>query len=151
MGFVNLQTSFAPLFLLTRDEIKKAQRLRRCVPLNVLTQGSLHYRLATLGYQKQNPYGVPQFYKKTLRSLFHLKWLSKAEGDGVRQSANILCADLPFEMAIKSIPRWGASSSQILQTSSACVPPPPPPRCGGGGGGGVRLCFPFSIPQSGWG
>ena len=25
MGFVNLQTSFAPLFLLTRDEIKKAQ------------------------------------------------------------------------------------------------------------------------------
>ena len=28
MGFVNLQTSFAPLFLLTRDEIKKAQRRR---------------------------------------------------------------------------------------------------------------------------
>ena len=27
-------------------------------PHYVLTQGSLHYRLATLGYQKQNPYGV---------------------------------------------------------------------------------------------
>ena len=51
---------------------------------HTLTQGSLHYRLATLGYQKQNPYGVRQFYKKTLRPLFLLKWLSKAEGDGVR-------------------------------------------------------------------
>ena len=77
MGFVNLQTSYAPLFLLTRDEIKKAQHRWRCVPLNVLTQGSLHYRLATLGYQKQNP-------------------------DGVRQFANILCAALPFEMSIKN-------------------------------------------------
>ena len=71
--------------------IKKAQHRWRCVPLNVLTQGSLHYRLPTLGYQKQNP-------------------------DGVRQSANILCADLPFEMAIKSRKRWGSS---ILQTSFA--------------------------------
>ena len=26
-----------------------------------LTQGSLHYRLATLGYQKRNPYGVEAF------------------------------------------------------------------------------------------
>ena len=51
---------------------------------HTLTQGSLHYRLATLGYQKQNPYGVRQFYKKTLRPLSLLKWLSKAEGDGVR-------------------------------------------------------------------
>ena len=41
-------------------------------PRYVLTQGSLHYRLATLGYQKQNP-------------------------DGVRQFANILCAAPPFE------------------------------------------------------
>ena len=24
----------------------------------ILTQGSLHYRLATLGYQKRNTYGV---------------------------------------------------------------------------------------------
>ena len=61
---------------------------------HTLAQGSLHYRLATLGYQKQNP-------------------------DGVRQSANILCADLPFEMAIKSRRRWGSS---ILQTSSAGAP-----------------------------
>jgi len=59
-----------------RDEIKKAQHLRRCVPLNVLTQGS-SLCSPTLGYQKRNPYGVRQF-------------------------ANILCADLPFEMAIKS-------------------------------------------------
>ena len=27
---------------------------------NTLTQGSLHYRLATLGYQKLNTYGVEQ-------------------------------------------------------------------------------------------
>ena len=38
---------------------------------HTLTQGSLHYRLATLGYQKQNP-------------------------DGVRQSVNFLCACSPF-------------------------------------------------------
>ena len=71
MGFVNLQTSFAPLFLLTRDEIKKAQHLRRCVPLNVLTQGS-SLRSPTLGYQ--------------------------------------------------NIPQWGASSSQILQKDSVGAP-----------------------------
>jgi len=47
--------------------IKKAQHRWRCVPLNVLTQGSLHYRLATLGYQKQNPDGVRQFCKHPLR------------------------------------------------------------------------------------
>ena len=67
MGFVNLQTSFAPIFLLTRDEIKKAQHLRRCVPCYVLTQGSLHYRLATLGYQKQNPDGVRHPHELPLR------------------------------------------------------------------------------------
>ena len=43
-----------------------------CSTNHTLTQGSLHYRLATLGYQKQNPYGV-------------------------RQSANILCAAPPFD------------------------------------------------------
>jgi len=51
---------------------------------HTLTQGSLHYRLATLGYQKQNP-------------------------DGVRQFANILCAAPPFEIAIKNRRRWGSS------------------------------------------
>ena len=101
--------------------IKKAQHRWRCPPRYVLTQGSLHYRLATLGYQKQNPYGVRrphelplrrssfwngyqkqnpygvrQFCKHPLRPLFLLKWLSKAEGDGVRQSANILCAPSSF-------------------------------------------------------
>ena len=31
-------------------------------PINyTLTQGSLHYRLATLGYQKRNTYGVDTF------------------------------------------------------------------------------------------
>ena len=28
---------------------------------HTLTQGSLHYRLATLGYQKRNTYGVETF------------------------------------------------------------------------------------------
>ena len=71
MGFVNLQTSYAPLLLLTRDEIKKAQHRWRSVPLNALTQGS-SLCSPTLGYQKRNPYGVRQF-------------------------ANILCAAPPFE------------------------------------------------------
>ncbi len=38
-----------------------------CPTNHTLTQGSLHYRLATLGYQKQNPYGVRQFCKHPLR------------------------------------------------------------------------------------
>ena len=29
---------------------------------HILTQGSLHYRLATLGYQKRNIYGVEEYY-----------------------------------------------------------------------------------------
>ena len=29
---------------------------------HTLTQGSLHYRLATLGYQKRNTYGVDTFF-----------------------------------------------------------------------------------------
>ena len=60
---------------------------------HTLTQGSLHYRLATLGYQKQNP-------------------------DGVRQSANILCADPPFEIAIKNGTPMGFV---YLQTSFAPI------------------------------
>ena len=28
---------------------------------HMLTQGSLHYRLATLGYQKRNTYGVETY------------------------------------------------------------------------------------------
>jgi len=64
---------------------------------HTLAQGSLHYRLATLGYQKQNPDGVRLSHELPLRPLFLLKWLSKAEGDGVRQFANILCAAPPFE------------------------------------------------------
>ena len=63
MGFVNLQTSFAPLLL--------------------------------------------------------LKWLSKAEGYGVRQFANFLCADLPFEIAIKNGTPMGFVN---LQTSSISAP-----------------------------
>jgi len=38
-------------------KFKKAQHRWRCVPYNVLTQGS-SLRSPTLGYQKQNPYGV---------------------------------------------------------------------------------------------
>ena len=90
-----------------------------CPTNHTLTQGSLHYRLATLGYQKQNPYGVRLSHELPLRPLFLLKWLSKAESDGVRQFANILCVPLPFEIAIKNIPQWASS---ILQTSSAGAP-----------------------------
>ena len=46
--------------------IKKAQRLRRCVPLNVLTQGS-SLCSPTLGYQKQNPDGVRLSHELPLR------------------------------------------------------------------------------------
>ena len=35
MRFVNLQTSFAPLFLLTRDEIKKAQHRRNYASISM--------------------------------------------------------------------------------------------------------------------
>ena len=52
---------------------------------HTLTQGS-SLRSPTLGYQKQNPYGVRRPHKLSLRPVFLLKWLSKAEGDGVRLS-----------------------------------------------------------------
>ena len=58
MGFVNLQISFAPLLLLKEMKLKKRNTDGVVPPRYVLTQGSLHYRLATLGYQKQNPDGV---------------------------------------------------------------------------------------------
>ena len=44
-----------------------------CSTNHTLTQGSLHYRLATLGYQKQNPYGVRLSHELPLRPLFLLK------------------------------------------------------------------------------
>ena len=34
---------------------------------HTLTQGSLHYRLPTLGYQKQNPYGLRPSHNLPLR------------------------------------------------------------------------------------
>ena len=67
MGFVNSANILCAAPRFERDEIKKAQHLRRCVPLNVLTQGSLHYRLATLGYQKRNPDGVRRPHELPLR------------------------------------------------------------------------------------
>ena len=54
-----------------------------CSTNHTLAQGS-SLRSPTLGYQKRNP-------------------------DGVRQFANILCAALPFEIAIKNRRRWGSS------------------------------------------
>ena len=67
MGFVNLQTSFAPLLLLKEMKLKK-RNTDGVVPTNhTLTQGSLHYRLATLGYQKQNPDGVRRPHELPLR------------------------------------------------------------------------------------
>ena len=35
-----------------------------CPTNHTLTQGSLHYRLATLGYQERNPYGVLLSHEK---------------------------------------------------------------------------------------
>ena len=104
MGFVNLQTSFAPAPPFERDEIKKAQHRWRCVPLNVLTQGS-SLCSPTLGYQKRNP-------------------------NEVRQSANILCVPLPFEMAIKSGRRWGHLLHKFCKHP---LPALPSPWRGGGG------------------
>ncbi len=81
--------------------IKKAQHRWRCPPRYVLTQGSLHYRLATLGYQKRNPYGV-------------------------RQSANILCAAFPIERdEIKKAQRRryyaSVSMSESIMTNVATI------------------------------
>ena len=43
--------------------IKKSATPTALFPTNhTLTQGSLHYRLATLGYQKRNTYGVETFF-----------------------------------------------------------------------------------------
>ena len=56
MGSSPSCTLFAPPPF-ERDEIKKAQHRWRCVPLNVLTQGS-SLRSPTLGYQKRNTYSV---------------------------------------------------------------------------------------------
>ena len=69
-----------------------------CPTNHTLTQGSLHYRLATLGYQKRKAMGFIN-------------------------SVNFLCALPPFEMAIKSRRRWGSSSSLILQKDSAGASP----------------------------
>ena len=80
MGFVNLQTSYAPLSLLKEMKSKKAQHLWRCVPHNTLTQGS-SLRSPTLGYQKQKAMGFVNL-QTSFAPLFLLKWLSKAEGDG---------------------------------------------------------------------
>ena len=110
--------------------IKKAQHRWRCAPRNILTQGS-SLCSPTLGYQKRNPYGVRLSHELPLRPLFLLKWLSKAEGDGICQFANILCVPLPFEIAIKNIPPMGG----IFFTNPAnilCLHLPSPWRGDGG-------------------
>ena len=135
MGFVNSANILCAALPFEREEIKKAQHLWRCSPLNVLTQGS-SLRSPTLGYQKQNPDGVrqfanilcaaPPFERDEIKKAQHLRrcvplnvltqgsslcsptlGYQKQNPYGVRQSANILCADLPFEIAIKSGRRWG--------------------------------------------
>ena len=85
--FANILCAAPPF---ERDEIKKAQHLRRCVPCYVLTQGS-SLCSPTLGYQKRNPYGV-------------------------RQSANILCAHSSFR---NSYQKQKAMGFVNLQTSFA--------------------------------
>ena len=43
--------------------IQKSATPMALFPTNhTLTQGSLHYRLATLGYRKRNTYGVEMFF-----------------------------------------------------------------------------------------
>ena len=42
---------------------------------HTLTQGSLHYRLATLGYQKRNTYGV-----ETCILLYHFRYFMPWNG-----------------------------------------------------------------------
>ena len=42
---------------------------------HTLTQGSLHYRLATLGYQKRNTYGVEIFILCHNSYFFALKYM----------------------------------------------------------------------------
>ena len=55
---------------------------------HTLTQGSLHYRLATLGYQKQNPYGVRQF-----ANILYRRSPLLGEGLGVRLSRSFTAGD----------------------------------------------------------
>ena len=67
-------------------ELKKRNTDGVVPPRYVLTQGSLHYRLATLGYQKRNPYGVRLFsWKRSLWAPlpFEKMELKKRNTDGV--------------------------------------------------------------------
>ena len=99
MGFVNSANILCVVFPIERDEIKEAQHLRRCIPLNVLTQGSLHYRLPTLGYQKRNPDGVRFPHEKRslcAPSLLKEKRLRKRNTDGVEKG--ISNDDLSFSL-----------------------------------------------------
>ena len=50
--------------------------------------------------------------------------LSKAEGDGVRQFANILCAALPFEIAIKTYPNGGHLPHKFCKHPLPALPSP---------------------------
>ena len=85
MGFVYSANSLCTALFLTRDEIKKAQHLWRCAPLNVLTQGS-SLRSPTLDYPKRNPDGVRLSHELPLRPLFPIERneiLKKRNTDGV--------------------------------------------------------------------
>ncbi len=55
---------------------------------HTLTQGSLHYRLATLGYQKQNPDGVRQS-----ANILYRRSPLLGEGLGVRLSRSFTAGD----------------------------------------------------------
>ena len=43
---------------------------------HTLTQGSLHYRLATLGYQKHNTYGVETFFLYLCSRFFAFEFMA---------------------------------------------------------------------------
>ena len=108
-----------------------------CPTNHTLTQGSSQCS-PTLGYQKRNPYGVRLSHELPLRPLFLLKWLSKTEGYGVRQFANILCACSSFWNGYQKRKAMGF----VFFTNPAkrlCLHPPSPWR--GVGGEALMLRF----------
>jgi|GEM_PF-570323 len=68
---------------------------------HTLTQGSLHYRLATLGYQKRNTYGVETFM------LYH--------------DSHFFAPEYMMNCDEKAQHRWRCSTQTIRQPRVACT------------------------------
>ena len=80
--------------------------------------------------------GVRQFYKKTLRPLSLLKWLSKAEGDGVRLSHELPLRPL---FLLKWLSKAEGDGVHLLHKSCKHPLPAPPSPWRGGGGEALML------------